>query len=288
MNLLPDDVVPAGGEALVDGLACRHHRQLIRRGDRQRTKQQSVDDTEDGGVGADAERQRENRDEGKARRSAQGATAQRASCQRLSSADSHPASRTCCVIAVVLPSSIRAARVAASRLRPARMCRSIAASRYAASSSSRSCSTLLAVGAARGRRRARGGSARGITTSPSDARMMRAMAAVCASQSSRRVGRGAPAGGGQRVVFRAPVVLGRAPLALDQAVALETAEGGEERPGVDLERAVADLLEAHADAVAVHRLERQRFENQHVQRALHERAGLVRRRHRLASSSQSR
>ena len=39
------------------------------------------------------------------------------------------------------------------------------------------------------------------------------------------------------VVLRAPVVLGHAPLALDQAVTLQTPQRGEQRAGVDLESA---------------------------------------------------
>jgi hypothetical protein len=79
----------------------------------------------------------------------------------------------------------------------------------------------------------------------------------------------------QRVPFRAPVVLGRAPLALDQPVALEPAERREQRTRVNLEHPVADLLDADADAVAVHRLEVERLEDEHVERALHERGRLV-------------
>ena len=60
------------------------------------------------------------------------------------------------------------------------------------------------------------------------------------------------------------------PFAVDQPVALQAAQRREQRSGVDLEHALADLFEADADAVAVHRLERERLQNEHVQRALHE------------------
>jgi hypothetical protein len=73
----------------------------------------------------------------------------------------------------------------------------------------------------------------------------------------------------------APVVLGRPPVALDQAIALETAQRGKEGAGIDPEHAAADLLEPHADAEPVHRIERQGLQNQHVQRALHQIAGLA-------------
>src|SRR6185436_20612803 len=73
------------------------------------------------------------------------------------------------------------------------------------------------------------------------------------------------------VVLRAPVVLGGAPLAADPPRPLEAAEGGEERTGVDLEHAAAHLRETQADAVAVHRLERHRFQDEHVERSGKER-----------------
>ena len=104
---------------------------------------------------------------------------------------------------------------------------------------------------------------------------MRAIAVVCASQSRvSRLSLARPVVR-ERVVLGAPVVLGDAPLAADQTVALEAAQGREERPGVDLEHALADLLEADADAVAVHRLQRQRLQDQHVQGALHQRRLVV-------------
>src|SRR5687767_1107993 len=66
---------------------------------------------------------------------------------------------------------------------------------------------------------------------------------------------------GQGVIAAAAIVLGLAPFALDVAVALETAESREQGAGVHLEDALADLLQPHADAVAVHRLERQRLQD---------------------------
>ena len=56
-------------------------------------------------------------------------------------------------------------------------------------------------------------------------------------------------------------------------------KAGKSEPGVDLEHALADLLDADADAVPVHRLERKGLQNEHVERALHEAALFVRRTH---------
>src|SRR5206468_5866763 len=74
----------------------------------------------------------------------------------------------------------------------------------------------------------------------------------------------------ERVVFRAPAVLSRSPLSGDFAIPLETPERGEERTGVDTQSPAADLLQPYTNAVAMHRLEGERPEDQHVERALHE------------------
>src|ERR671918_766909 len=75
---------------------------------------------------------------------------------------------------------------------------------------------------------------------------------------------------GKPVVLRAPVVLGGAPFARDQPVPLEPPQGGKQRSRVHLEDASADLLEAHPDPVSVHRLQRERLQDQHVQGPLHQ------------------
>jgi hypothetical protein len=74
-------------------------------------------------------------------------------------------------------------------------------------------------------------------------------------------------GGGQAVVARPPIVVGGAPLARDQPLLLQPLERGVEGALVDLEHPVGDLLHALADAPAVHRLERERLEDEQVERA---------------------
>jgi hypothetical protein len=64
-------------------------------------------------------------------------------------------------------------------------------------------------------------------------------------------------------------MLRRAPLTFDQSLPLQSPESREERPGTYLKHPSADLLDAQPDSVSVHRLQRQRFQDQHVPRALH-------------------
>ena len=66
------------------------------------------------------------------------------------------------------------------------------------------------------------------------------------------------------------MVLGRPPLPFDQTVALQSAKRGKERPGIDAKDALADLFKAKADPIAVHGLEGQGLEDEHVQCALDE------------------
>src|SRR6185503_20605195 len=72
---------------------------------------------------------------------------------------------------------------------------------------------------------------------------------------------------GQRVVARAPVVLGRLPITLDPAAVLEALERGVEGSLIDLESAARDLLDAETDAPPVHRLERKRLEDEEIDAA---------------------
>ena len=55
----------------------------------------------------------------------------------------------------------------------------------------------------------------------------------------------------ERVELRPARVLGIAPLGVEPAGALESLQGGEERPGIDLEHAARDLLDAAGDAESV-------------------------------------
>jgi hypothetical protein len=80
---------------------------------------------------------------------------------------------------------------------------------------------------------------------------------------------------GEEVVLGAAIVLGGTPLGLDAGGAFEAGEGGEERAGVDAEDAVADLLDPQGDAIAVHGLEGEGFEDQHFECSLNEIAGFV-------------
>src|SRR6476646_4759728 len=61
-------------------------------------------------------------------------------------------------------------------------------------------------------------------------------------------GEGAFAGGGESVVLGFAIVFRRAPLALDEAFALESVESGVERALADLEGVARELLDALADA----------------------------------------
>src|SRR2546425_9467871 len=80
----------------------------------------------------------------------------------------------------------------------------------------------------------------------------------------------------QSVVFRAPVVLRGAPFAFEQPIALQPAEGRKQGACVHLKNAPADLLDAQGDSVPVHRLEGKRFQDEHVERALHEGSRILR------------
>ena len=61
--------------------------------------------------------------------------------------------------------------------------------------------------------------------------------------------------GGERVVLRAAIVLGLAPLRVDEPFLLELEERGVERAVVEREAVLARLLDAASDAVAVQRSE---------------------------------
>src|SRR6476469_3217358 len=84
---------------------------------------------------------------------------------------------------------------------------------------------------------------------------------------------GFAAKGRQVVVLGAAIVVGDAPFAVDPLLLLETLEGGIERALVDLEHAPRRLLDALGDAPAVHRRERERAQNEEVDRAAERLAG---------------
>ena len=72
------------------------------------------------------------------------------------------------------------------------------------------------------------------------------------------------------VVLRLALVLGLAPLAGDEALVLEAVQRRIEGPLLDFQAVFGNLLDAQQDAVAVQRAERDGFQNQHVERALHQ------------------
>ena len=80
----------------------------------------------------------------------------------------------------------------------------------------------------------------------------------------------------QRVVPPAAIVLGDFPFGSNQALAFEPVERGIERALTQLQHALGPLLDAFGHAPPVHRLELQRLENQHVERALEEIASVLR------------
>jgi hypothetical protein len=72
----------------------------------------------------------------------------------------------------------------------------------------------------------------------------------------------------QAVVLRLPVVVGGVPLGVDPPLLLEAVQRRVERPLVHAQHITRDLLDALRDAPPMHRLERERLQDQHVQRAL--------------------
>src|SRR5262249_49499239 len=81
---------------------------------------------------------------------------------------------------------------------------------------------------------------------------------------------GLPAGAGERIELRAPVVLAVAPLGLDPPLLLELVERGIERALADGEEVVGHLPNPLRDRPAVHRLGGHDFQDQQVERALYE------------------
>src|SRR5439155_26114690 len=76
-----------------------------------------------------------------------------------------------------------------------------------------------------------------------------------------------PARARETIVLRVAMILRRAPLALDPSLLLEALERGVERSLIDVEHTPRELLDALADAPAVHRLERQCLEDEQIERS---------------------
>src|ERR1700686_4571993 len=69
----------------------------------------------------------------------------------------------------------------------------------------------------------------------------------------------------QDIILCAPAMLGDLPFALDQAISLQPLKGDEQRTCSETVNALAHLFEPDGDSISVHRFERQRFQNEHVQ-----------------------
>src|SRR5690606_35874631 len=80
----------------------------------------------------------------------------------------------------------------------------------------------------------------------------------------------AASGGGELVVLGPPVLVGGAPLAVDPPLLLEPLERGVERSLAHPQRLLRELLQALADGPAVHRLQRERLQDQQVESAAHD------------------
>ena len=79
------------------------------------------------------------------------------------------------------------------------------------------------------------------------------------------------AGARDDVVLRPAIVVGCAPLGGNPAALLEALEHRVERALVDVKRVARELLDALTDAPAVHRLQGQGLEHEHLERARNER-----------------
>src|SRR5258708_37672091 len=206
------------------------------------------------------------------------------SCHSVSTTDSQVAAHTCSFTLSAPPISMRAARTASWRLIPRRIFSFTAESKSPRSSSSISRSTC---------------SLRNSPRKPAPRFRNKDIAALLRlclenSRDGRRLpGPFAsltfelfPSQRRQQVILRAPVVFRVPPFALEPAGPLQPAECRKQRSRIHLEDALADLLDAHGYPIAVHGFQFQRFQDQHVQRALDETARLVR--HKARSSRLSR
>src|SRR5262249_55255853 len=79
----------------------------------------------------------------------------------------------------------------------------------------------------------------------------------------------------ERVVLRLPVVFGHAPLGVDGAAILEAMQGLVQRGVDDHETAAAVSLDPLTHGVAVERTQRQGFQNENVEGAVQEIAGVT-------------
>src|ERR1043166_7668159 len=193
-------------------------------------------------------------------------TAKRASGARLSSWATPRASCTSSRYRCVPPKRSKAARRASAAVMPRRVFSAVSISIWKANSS-------LSSAAKRARRR-------------NSARMrVSAARAWCSMESAlgredepdradesvpgrELLSQRASSGGGEPVVLRAPAVLGDAPLRIDPAPLLEPDERRVDGALPYLQRVLGELLDAVGESPSVHRRERERFEDDQVERAL--------------------
>src|SRR6266850_6034905 len=199
----------------------------------------------------------------------------RKSCHNVSTKDSQPAERTTSFVTSGLPRSKRTARSASARLIPCLIFSLAAISRKSRSSSSSSWLTC---------------SFRNSDRNPSDRLRSNDMVRLQRLQDSGDR-RHLPSPFScfaveplsslvcQNVILCAPAILGGFPFASDQPRSLQPLKGDKQRTCIEAESALVHLFEPHGDPISVHGFERQRFQNEHVQRALDEITRLVR--HRL-------
>src|SRR5258708_9261610 len=74
----------------------------------------------------------------------------------------------------------------------------------------------------------------------------------------------------KRIVFRPPAILGRFPFGCNPALLLQLVQSRVERSVAHLQHVAGYLLQPLTDGEAVQRLKGQDFQQQHVQRALHQ------------------
>src|SRR5437660_10612646 len=206
------------------------------------------------------------------------------SCQSVSTNDSQRTARTCSFTLSAPPISMRAARIASSRLIPRRIFSFTAASRYPPNSSSISRSTCSLRNnprkpPARFRSKDIAPSLRLHFENSRDGRSLPRPFAGLALELFPTLRR-------QQVIFRPPVIFCVSPFAHEPSSPLQPAECREKRSWIHLEDAFADLLDAHGNSVAVHGFELQCFQDQQLQRALDQAGRFVR--HELRSSRLSR
>src|SRR6266576_5458204 len=192
-------------------------------------------------------------------------TAKRRSCQQVSTIDSQPAVRTASFETSRFPRSKHTARSASLRLIPCFIFSSAASSKKLFSSSSssrptrsfrnsdRSPPAMLRSNDMVRLRRLQDSGDRCHLPSP--------FSCFAAELFSSLLSQG--------VIFCSPVILGSSPFASDQSGSLQPLKSDKQGTCIDAENAPTDLFDADSNAPSMHRFQHQRFQNEHVQSALH-------------------